>query len=957
MTLVGVALVLATASALPAQDVRPFSPSFNASSLFSHDPDPHGGDITGWPVNPDNMPIGNGRVVALVWGDGNHANTSGVGLLLARDDAWTSLNQLVKLGRLRVQLDPDPFLNASAFNQTLDLETGEVLISVTSRAGDHTASLRVAPSAQRGVDAVTVELLSSSVPVRVSVRLELWRYDGPFPSFMGFSTFVTGDCLNESQKMMQADVVLRRSEDLVFFTRNNDSPVWRETLERQLVMPAMPAGVRDPLLHRQFGALVQGDGSGWSAAPAPCLQHCCHTGCGSRTLQTTTSVISARLAITTHTNQTATAEEWTAQLVAIATAAQSASATQLAAAHSVRKQAMAAFWARSFVSVGGAKPPPPVDPKAYTVHTGMIGKQPPTETFSCSAADSCTSEAAARCTELGSSGCQSFSYDPAWNPLAAELFAGGLATASHNPAWTLWVKVPSSSASSVEQGSTNRTDPPFALNQNYLLFRYLQLIQGNGSTAIHFNGGIIDWGATGDPGAPHGVDDHGSPDYRQWGGGLWFQNVRMAYYPNLADNDADQLVGLFRHYVDNTMEVMKARCKSWFKHGGLFFSETSYWWGSYRPADYGCDRQGVPDVENPYMWHHIEGGIELSQLMVRHWHYTQDEAVLKAYTLPWTDEVLKWYDLHYPRNPNGTILMLNAKACESYNHCTNPAPQIAGLQMVVSGLRTVPAVLLGETRVAFLANFSKHIPDIPLMESCQAENSACGTRCGKCSGSIAPAHTVQIAPCLINLTSVADAGNARGGFVTRDHTVNHEAVETYPIWPYEIRSLYANGNPVGQNTQDWRRYGGSNTAWDYNAGLVPAVLGGQVNAEMAYSATLARVSTTFDGSRFPGYALVGCCADGAPQMENTGIVRATLQKMLLTADNPGAGNNSIYLLPAWPKDRDVSFSLQAPLQTTVSVQYSGDGKLSSLVVSPPSRRKDIVMPPFLQGSWPNSDGQ
>jgi hypothetical protein len=92
-------------------------------------------------------------------------------------------------------------------------------------------------------------------------------------------------------------------------------------------------------------------------------------------------------------------------------------------------------------------------------------------------------------------------------------------------------------------------------------------------------------------------------------------------------------------------------------------------------------------------------------------------------------------------------------------------------------------------------------------------------------------------------------------------------------------------------------------------------------------------------------------------MENTGIVRATLQKMLLTADNPGAGNNSIYLLPAWPKDRDVSFSLQAPLQTTVSVQYSGDGKLSSLVVSPPSRRKDIVMPPFLLGSWPNSDGQ
>jgi hypothetical protein len=195
----------------------------------------------------------------------------------------------VKLGRLRVQLDPDPFLGASQYNQTLDLETGEVLISVTSRRGDHTASLRIAPataatptatsfSAGQGqgqgqgqsgggsVDAITVELLASSVPAHLSVRLELWRQDGPFPVFNSssggqgkpFSTFVTGDCLNASQKLMKADVVLKRSAQLLWYTRNEDSPVWRDTLERQLVLPAMPTGVRDPLLHRQFGALVQG---------------------------------------------------------------------------------------------------------------------------------------------------------------------------------------------------------------------------------------------------------------------------------------------------------------------------------------------------------------------------------------------------------------------------------------------------------------------------------------------------------------------------------------------------------------------------------------------------------------------------------------------------------------------------------------------------------------------------
>ena len=291
--------------------------------------------------------------------------------------------------------------------------------------------------------------------------------------------------------------------------------------------------------------------------------------------------------------------------------------------------------------------------------------------------------------------------------------------------------------------------------------------------------------------------------------------------------------------------------------------------------------------------------------------------------------------------------MLNAKSCESYNHCTNPAPQTAGLKMVVQGmLHSIPAALLGEARLAFLKNFSTQIPEIPLMESCQQEASGCGTRCGRCSSSAsrAPAGTVQIAPCLLNLTTVADAAHAVGGFPTKAHTVNHEAVETYPIWPYEIRSLYA-GSSIGQNTQDYRRYGGSNTAWDYNAGLVPAVLGGQANAAEAYAATLKRVTSTFDGSRFPGYALAGCCADGAPQMENTGIVRQTLQKMLLTADNPGFGS-AIYLMPAWPQERDVSFSLQAPMRTTVTVDYR-EGNISWLVVTPQSRRKDIVMPDFL----------
>jgi len=60
------------------QDPRPanfnithYNPTFNSTAR--HDP------AQGWVVAPDNMPIGNGRLVANVWCDG-HNGTSGIGV-------------------------------------------------------------------------------------------------------------------------------------------------------------------------------------------------------------------------------------------------------------------------------------------------------------------------------------------------------------------------------------------------------------------------------------------------------------------------------------------------------------------------------------------------------------------------------------------------------------------------------------------------------------------------------------------------------------------------------------------------------------------------------------------------------------------------------------------------------------------------------------------------------------
>ena len=72
----------------------------------------------------------------------------------------------------------------------------------------------------------------------------------------------------------------------------------------------------------------------------------------------------------------------------------------------------------------------------------------------------------------------------------------------------------------------------------------------------------------------------------------------------------------------------------------------------------------------------------------------------------------------------------------------------------------------------------------------------------------------------------------------------------------------------------------------------------------------------------------------------------TLQAMLL---QPDPYSEKIYLLPAWPKDWNVKFKLHAPRQTMIECRVR-EGKIESLRITPPERRKDLVLPTGLAPS-------
>jgi hypothetical protein len=102
------------------------------SALAADNPFVAANDIT-WTTlgqnEDDSMPIGNGDLAANAWTEQN----GDLVLLVAKSDAWTELGKLVKLGRVRIQLTPNPFVGASGFSQVLRLEDGSIEI----RSGDN----------------------------------------------------------------------------------------------------------------------------------------------------------------------------------------------------------------------------------------------------------------------------------------------------------------------------------------------------------------------------------------------------------------------------------------------------------------------------------------------------------------------------------------------------------------------------------------------------------------------------------------------------------------------------------------------------------------------------------------------------------------------------------------------------------------------------------------------------
>ena len=419
--------------------------------------------------------------------------------------------------------------------------------------------------------------------------------------------------------------------------------------------------------------------------------------------------------------------------------------------------------------------------------------------------------------------------------------------------------------------------------------RYMVACCGRGLYPVKFNGGLFtaDWGLK---------DEDFNADYRRWGGGYWFQNTRLIYWALLANGDYELLRPFFRMYRD-MLPLAEHRTQTWFGHGGAFFPETLYFWGTHLPSNFGWDRtgKGPHEIENRYIRWYWTSGLELVALMLETHAHTGDSALLEHELLPVARAVLQFIAAHYPNDASGKLRFAPAQALETWWEAENPMPEIAALHYLLPRLMALPGSSIQPADLAAWRALEARLPPLPI-----------GVRGGR--------------PKLLAAEKHEAVPN------------NSENPELYAVFPFR---LYGVGRPDLEVAQ-WtftRRMFPDTGGWRQDA--VHAALLGLTETAAFYVSKNYNDKGNF-AARFKGFW--GPNYDWVPDFDHGSVTQLALQTML--AQSVG---EKILLFPAWSAERwNVTFKLHLPRQTVVEGELK-DGRLIRLAVTPEERRKDVVV--------------
>ena len=905
------------------------------------------------------MPIGNGDVGLNAWAE----QDGDLLLLIGKTDAWDENCRLLKLGRVRVKLAPNPFAKGLPFRQALRLRQGEIEIM----AGAPESAIRIAVWVNALAPAVHVDA-EGKQPFEMQVSFETWRREKRelTPQEM-FSAYGMDGAPHPVY--VYPDTIVPGEKDRIVWYHRNETSIWPETLKLQ-GMEAWARKARDPLLGRTFGGAISGRGM---------------VSVDAATLKSSEPRERQSVLIHVLSAQTKTADEWLRQ-----------AGTVSPPAGTLHRAWWNDFWNRSWIRVSTASRDAATYPR--TLHAIATVKIP--LRFGADSgrqsrfvgdiarvrvydrgltAEEVAAHAAGKLSDASNDpGCVGeWVFDKLENGvfpnraakdggLAAKIMgevpliddAGGKCARLDGKGWIEVAYDPRldfRTACTLEAWIRTKTpggriiDKCPGSNDGYLIDGSYRMITRNGHL-----GGAADL----------------KPDQWNHVAGTFDTRVAQRLYSNgklageipAGTGVADTRLITQCYALQRFIGACAGRGGSPIKFNGSIFTVQGpdpdyrawggpYWFQNTRLVYWPMLAAGDFDTMQPLFRMYGEA-LPLARERTR-LYFGHDGAFFPETMYFWgsyANENYGWnregkrladvaggaISRHFNGNLELLALMLDYHACTQDAKFARETLLPMADEIIAWWDKHAKRGANGKLRIDFasaLETYHGVVNNTPDVAGLQwVLDGLLGLQDDVLNAANRRAEWQRLRGELPAIPIRESGGRKVIDFaeVVPGGPGNVENPELYAIFPYRIFGVGKPGIDVARATFENRVFMGN---WGWQQDDVQAAMLGLKDMARQYVAE--RVANRNPGSRFP--AFWGPNYDWIPDQDHGGVALRALQAMLLQADG-----GKIMLFPAWPKEWDVEFKLHAPAATTVECVYR-DGKVELLNVTPDARNRDVLM--------------
>jgi hypothetical protein len=194
------------------------------------------------------MPLGNGDIGINVWVESG----GDLMMLIGKSDAWDENCSLLKLGRVRLKLSPNPFVEGTALRQTLDLATATIEVIAGAIA------IRIWVDISDSLIRVEAQ---SGTPFQMQAQLEVWRTQEYAIKTQTSDLFKNLTGKDPFPTVVSPDIILSAENQVVWCHRNQKREQDGYEINMRLQgLGALLHQMPHPLAGRAFGGMIDGDG-------------------------------------------------------------------------------------------------------------------------------------------------------------------------------------------------------------------------------------------------------------------------------------------------------------------------------------------------------------------------------------------------------------------------------------------------------------------------------------------------------------------------------------------------------------------------------------------------------------------------------------------------------------------------------------------------------------------------